>query len=185
MPACHGRPFMTGDAASPTLASDFEAAYSAGTDVYEEEARRRAFGESDALLIFLLKSRNPERFNRIMIAIGGDPDAPAIAMDHTHSTAETVRLRLPDNGRAIRTCLPAGRNHCAVEIVDLADGRVLNMNLDGRQVPGGGAGRDAGNAWTRKPASRSNGKPAMARRRQPVEFDLGPRGAADTCASTP
>jgi hypothetical protein len=62
----------------PTFASDFEAAFSQGTDTYEAEARRRAFNGSDALLIFALKCRDPHRFNRRMIAIGGDPDAPPV-----------------------------------------------------------------------------------------------------------
>src|SRR5208283_3439017 len=53
-----------------------EAARAAGTDCYEAEARRSAFTESDALLIFLLKSRDPQRFARKLAAVGGDVDNP-------------------------------------------------------------------------------------------------------------
>ena len=56
------------------FARDYEAAYATGTDRYIVEARKRAFAESDALLIFLLKSRDPAQFNqRMTVAVGGDP----------------------------------------------------------------------------------------------------------------
>lgn len=64
--------------ADAEFARDYETAFEAGTDTYEAEARRRAFNGSDALLIFALKCRDPHRFNRRMIAIGGDPDAPPV-----------------------------------------------------------------------------------------------------------
>jgi hypothetical protein len=68
--------------ADPTFDADFKTAYSAGTDIYEAEARRRAFEDkSDVLLIFLLKCRDPHRFNRKMLAIGGDPDAPPVTVN--------------------------------------------------------------------------------------------------------
>jgi hypothetical protein len=67
-------------AADPEFARDYEVAFEAGTDSYEAEARRRGFNGSDALLIFMLKCRDPQRFNRRMIAIGGDPDAPPVAV---------------------------------------------------------------------------------------------------------
>jgi hypothetical protein len=87
-------------AADPVFAREFEDAYQAGTDCYEAEARRRAFDQSDALLIFLLKSRDPQRFARKLLAIGGDPDAP-LAIHHTGNDdpSERVHFFLPDNRR--------------------------------------------------------------------------------------
>jgi hypothetical protein len=78
---------------------DFQLAYDAGTDVFEAEARRRAFNESDLLLIFLLKCRDPERFNRkqVQVAIGGDPGAPPISVAAQENMG--VRIYLPANQR--------------------------------------------------------------------------------------
>jgi hypothetical protein len=72
--------------ADAEFARDYEQAYAAGTDCYEAEARRRAFDESDALLIFLLKARDPQKFARRLVAIGGDADAPPVL------TAETAMI---------------------------------------------------------------------------------------------
>jgi hypothetical protein len=60
----------------PVFAREFEQAYQAGTDVFEAEARKRALIESDALLIFLLKARDPQRFARKLVSVGGDLDNP-------------------------------------------------------------------------------------------------------------
>jgi hypothetical protein len=79
----------------PAFAAEFEQAYAEGTDVWEAEGRRRAFTESDTLFIFLMKARDPERFNRRMLAIGGDPNAPPIAVD----VDERVHFYMPSNGR--------------------------------------------------------------------------------------
>ena len=61
------------------FAADYAAAYEAGTDCFEAEARKRAFRESDTMLIFLLKSRDPHRFNRKMLGFGGDENSPPIS----------------------------------------------------------------------------------------------------------
>jgi hypothetical protein len=54
----------------------------------------RAFTESDALLIFLLKARDPQRFARKLIAVGGDGMSPiSIEVD------ERVHFFMPSNGR--------------------------------------------------------------------------------------
>lgn len=83
----------------PVFAREFEDAYNAGTDVYEAEARRKAFTEFDGLLIFLLKSRDPARFNRKTIeAVGGVAAAPPIAVSHSGGS-RGVRIYIPANGR--------------------------------------------------------------------------------------
>lgn len=46
---------------------EVQAAFAAGTDTLADEARKRAFAGSDALLIFLLKSRDPATYNRRML----------------------------------------------------------------------------------------------------------------------
>jgi hypothetical protein len=65
-------------AADPAFAADYERAYDAGTDIYEQEARRRAFEGSDLLLMFLMKQRDAQRFNKRMVELKltGDPNAP-------------------------------------------------------------------------------------------------------------
>jgi superfamily I DNA/RNA helicase len=86
--------------ADPEFARDFEAAYAAGTDTLEAEARRRGFAGSDVLLIFLLKQRDPKRFNQKMLTVVSDPSNP-IAVDHAHHDAPSVvRIyKIPHNGR--------------------------------------------------------------------------------------
>ncbi len=86
--------------ADPEFAKDFEAAYAAGTDTLEAEARRRGFAGSDVLLIFLLKQRDPRRFNQKMLTVVGDPANP-IAVDHAHHDAPSVvrAYRIPHNNR--------------------------------------------------------------------------------------
>lgn len=46
----------------PEFAAAWEAAIESGTDLLEDEAKRRALKTSDTLLIFLLKGRRPEKF---------------------------------------------------------------------------------------------------------------------------
>jgi hypothetical protein len=53
----------------PEFAAEYEAAWQAGVDGLEAEARRRAFEGSDTLLIFLLKQRAPKRFNQKMVEV--------------------------------------------------------------------------------------------------------------------
>jgi hypothetical protein len=131
----------------PEFHADFEAAYEAGTDRFERVARERAFTESDALLIFLLKSRDPQRFNRRMLAIGGDESAPPIGVDHTHHMGrpmipEPVRqIIMPDNGRADgpgiqprpQKRLPFQMPETAMRITD-AGGNVVALTVDGEDV---------------------------------------------------
>jgi hypothetical protein len=82
----------------PVFAREFEEAYAAGTDVWEQEARRRAFDQSDVLLIFMLKARDPARFNRKTLAIGGDSDNP-LNVTHHGPPEEVVHFYMPSNGR--------------------------------------------------------------------------------------
>jgi hypothetical protein len=69
--------------ADPDFHRAFEDAYDSGTDCLEAIARRRAVTESDALLIFLLKTRDPARFNRkqVRVTVGGDPDGVPIGVE--------------------------------------------------------------------------------------------------------
>jgi hypothetical protein len=62
-------------AADPTLARDIEAAFHEGTDRLVDAATLRALmPEHDGLLIFLLKQRDPLRFNRRMVEHIGEVD---------------------------------------------------------------------------------------------------------------
>jgi hypothetical protein len=88
--------------ADPQFAADYKLAYTAGTDVYEQEARRRAFEEgSDLLLMFLMKQRDPDRFNQRMVEVKvtGDPNAPigvaAVAGAMIYPMAELMRSEEP------------------------------------------------------------------------------------------
>src|SRR5271166_3122085 len=85
-------------AADPDFARAFEDSYAAGTDCYEAEARRRAFTESDALLIFLLKSRDPQRFARKLAAVGGDVDNQLV-VHSTDAIGSNIHFFLPHNFR--------------------------------------------------------------------------------------
>jgi hypothetical protein len=79
----------------PVFAKDFEQAYSLGTDVLEKEATRRAMEGSDLLLLFLLKSRNPARFNRRMLEAVPAPEAAAAL----GAVTDNVHFYLPPNHR--------------------------------------------------------------------------------------
>ena len=63
--------------------------------MWEQEGRRRAFTESYALFIFLMKARDPARFNRKMIAVGGDASIGPIGI----AVDERVHFFMPSNGR--------------------------------------------------------------------------------------
>ena len=46
----------------PEFAAEWDAAIEEGTDVLEDEARRRAMEQYDTLMIFLLKARRPDKY---------------------------------------------------------------------------------------------------------------------------
>lgn len=64
--AAGGRPgnFKSWIAADEDFRKDYEDALEAGTDVLEDAAFNRAVTKSDALAIFLLKARRPEKYDR-------------------------------------------------------------------------------------------------------------------------
>jgi hypothetical protein len=116
---------------------DFEAAYRAGTDVFEAEARRRAFAESDVLLIFLLKCRDPARFNqKQIVAVGGDENAPPIGIA-AQTQPPGVQIYLPANQREPLPTVPLPRCTIDVEIEATAelssDETITNQVDDGCQ----------------------------------------------------
>jgi hypothetical protein len=76
----------------PTFASEFEAAYAAGTDVFEAEAIRRALAGSDRLLIFILQARDPARWGR-------GATNPATRIEGEVVFNSPVHFYLPSNGR--------------------------------------------------------------------------------------
>ena len=93
----------------PEFARELEQAYEAGTDRYEAEARRRAFTGSDALLIFLLKQRDPRRFNQRMLMVAGDPENP-IGIHHTRQDVTALaRAHTVDAIEALVAALAAGK----------------------------------------------------------------------------
>jgi hypothetical protein len=65
---------------------------------WEAEGRRRPFTESDALFIFLMKARDPARFNRKMLTVAGDINNPLL-VHQTGNPDERVHSSMPSNGR--------------------------------------------------------------------------------------
>jgi hypothetical protein len=91
-------PFYVWRADDPQFAADWDQALEAGTDLLEDEARRRAMDGSDLLLIFLLRARRPEIYNRKQqLALSGDLNAPPIGI--TAQESNDVRIYLPHNHR--------------------------------------------------------------------------------------
>lgn len=89
--------------ADPEFDKAVEDAYEQGTDLLADHAMRRALlPEHDALLIFMLKQRDPRRFNQRMVElrVSGDADNP-VTVSHEHNVAQV--LILPDNGRYAMT----------------------------------------------------------------------------------
>lgn len=58
----HRSTYYAWRAADSGFAAQADDAIESGTDVLEDEARRRAIAGSDTLLIFLLKARRPEKY---------------------------------------------------------------------------------------------------------------------------
>jgi hypothetical protein len=133
--------------ADPEFAAALDAAYDEGTDRFADALLERALlPEHDALAIFLLKQRDPERFNRKMVDVHVAGD---VQHDHQHTLGAVgpagrpmlVRIRIPDNGRdsdpsarhgptkRLPFELPSG----TVEIYD-DNGKVISMTVDGEQV---------------------------------------------------
>ena len=84
-------------AADASFDRAFREAFDSGTDRFEAEARRRALAGSDLLLLFLLKQRDPKRFNQRMVVVSGDPENP-IAVQHSGAPDNVVSY-LPENHR--------------------------------------------------------------------------------------
>lgn len=80
-----------------TFRAETEAAIEAATDHLEDVARNRALQHSDLLLIFLLKSRRPNIYNRKTITLAGDPANP-IGLRHSVDDS-TVHIFMPSNRR--------------------------------------------------------------------------------------
>jgi hypothetical protein len=90
--------WRSGDA---DFAAAWDAAVETGTDMLEDEATRRALEGSDLLLIFLLRAKRPELYNRKQqVALSGDPNAPPIAVA-AEGQADSRIIILPHNGRGI------------------------------------------------------------------------------------
>jgi hypothetical protein len=85
----------------PEFRKEADAAMESGTDLLEDEARRRAMDASDLLLIFLLRSRRPAIYNRKQaVAIGGYLDNPLVVhQTGAGSPTEVVHFYMPSNGR--------------------------------------------------------------------------------------
>jgi hypothetical protein len=84
--------------ADPSLARDLEAAFQEGTDRLVDAATLRALlPDHDALLIFLLKQRDPLRFNRKMIEHTGEVDVAHHVAGEVPE--ELVHFYMPSNCR--------------------------------------------------------------------------------------
>jgi hypothetical protein len=82
----------------PGFRADADAAIEAATDHLEDVARNRAIQHSDLLLIFLLKSRRPQVYNRKTITLAGDIDNPLL-VHQTRDPEDVVHFYMPPNGR--------------------------------------------------------------------------------------
>lgn len=88
-------------ARDPAFAAAWERAREDAVDVLEAEARRRALGGSDALLMFLLRAHRPERYR------------------------ETLDLRVELRAEAERIAARVGKP--VEEVLTLVEGRVREM----------------------------------------------------------
>jgi hypothetical protein len=92
----------------PTFAAELAAAYEEGTDQIADYILDLGHQPGNlAGLIYLLKQRCPERFNRaqVEVRVSGNAANP-VAVDHVHRVADdgtpiinNVLIRLPPNGR--------------------------------------------------------------------------------------
>jgi transposase-like protein len=87
----------------PAFADAWEQALEIGTHALEDEARRRAMGGSDVLLIFMLKSLRPEKYNpaayvnvNVNFGLGG--------MSIEELRAELAKMLTIEGERGERTC---------------------------------------------------------------------------------
>jgi hypothetical protein len=89
-------------AADPEFAREIEDVFEVATDMLADHAMKRALSSDghnhDGLLIFLLRMRDPERFNKKMIEarVTGDPNNP-VTLQHQHqheNQGEPPRARL-------------------------------------------------------------------------------------------
>jgi len=74
------------------FARELEEAYEKGTDRFVDALMNRALlPDHDALAIFLLKQRDPRRFNQKMVEVrvSGDPDNP-IGVQHEHRASAMI-----------------------------------------------------------------------------------------------
>jgi hypothetical protein len=79
---------------------EWDDAAEVATELIESKLYQQAKDGNLLAQIFWLKAHRPDRYNRrmVQVAVGGDPDAPPIGVDHMHR--DVVRVyRLPDNGR--------------------------------------------------------------------------------------
>ena len=90
----HRSTYYAWRAADPAFAAQADDAIESGTDVLEDEARRRALNGSDTLLIFLLKARRPEKY-RERHAVQSSDKPMEITI--------TRRIVMPDNSGQVQT----------------------------------------------------------------------------------
>src|SRR5206468_803097 len=99
--------------ADEQFADAWEDALEAGTQVLEDEARRRALDRSDTLLIFLLKARRPHVYrDNVRVASVG-------VMRHEYGRNETARPTV-DHAAVLEVLCEAGL---------IAPGRMLELPL--------------------------------------------------------
>jgi hypothetical protein len=87
--------------ADPQFARELEDAFEEGTDRISDEVFRLGRQPGNlAGLIFLLKQRDPRRFNQKMVElhVSGDPNNP-VTVDHQHTLGRGRLLILPSNDR--------------------------------------------------------------------------------------
>jgi len=80
------------------FAAEWEDAFERGTDMFENALRGLAAKGDLGAIIFALKARRPDVYNRrMMLAVGGDPDAQPIRLEH--SIEQMPRIWIPRTQR--------------------------------------------------------------------------------------
>ena len=82
------------------FAAEWDEAFDDGADALEQEAQRRALDGSDTLLIFLLKSRRPQRFAHFERVQVTGADGGPVEVEHKGglTLADVARFAHTDDG---------------------------------------------------------------------------------------
>jgi hypothetical protein len=78
----------------PLFAADWDEAIEFGTDLLEDEARRRAMAGSDALIMFMLKARRPQQYKDRASFEHTGPSGGAVQIEDIGNPREELLRRI-------------------------------------------------------------------------------------------